>query len=136
MILITAGTTQYKFDRLDKIALRMSKDYPKQVIIYQSNTTRMKSNKNLRVEKEINFSAFLQIMEKAKIIITHGGPATIFLCLKYGKVKPIIIPRRKKYQEHVNDHQYYFKEFFKNKLKQKRVLFLNDELDKFITSLN
>lgn len=136
MILITAGTTQYKFDRLDKIASKMSQNHPKQVVIYQSNTTKMKPTKNLRIEKEINFSVFLKIIEKAKIIITHGGPATIFLCLKYGKVKPIIIPRRKKYQEHVNDHQYYFKDFFKSKLKQKKRRLLNEKLDKFIISLN
>ena len=44
------------------------------------------------------------LMEKADIIITHGGPATFMNVIANGK-RPVVVPRRKKFGEHVNDHQ-------------------------------
>ena len=43
-------------------------------------------------------------MQKADIIITHGGPATFMSAITNGK-KPIVVPRQEKFGEHVNDHQ-------------------------------
>ena len=46
-------------------------------------------------------------IEEARIVITHGGPATFVVPLQMGKI-PIVIPRQKKFNEHVNDHQLEF----------------------------
>ena len=43
-------------------------------------------------------------MEKADIVITHGGTGAIIGAVKKGK-KVIAVPRRAKYGEHVDDHQ-------------------------------
>lgn len=43
-------------------------------------------------------------MEKADIVITHGGTGAIIGAVKRGK-KVIAIPRLAKYGEHVDDHQ-------------------------------
>ena len=43
-------------------------------------------------------------MEKANIVITHGGTGAIIGAVKKGK-KVIAIPRLAKYGEHVDDHQ-------------------------------
>ena len=43
-------------------------------------------------------------MEKANIVITHGGTGAIIGAVKKGK-KVIAVPRRAKYGEHVDDHQ-------------------------------
>ena len=50
-------------------------------------------------EKELN-----TYIEKANYIITHGGVSSIITSVKFGK-KVIAVPRLKKYNEHVNDHQ-------------------------------
>lgn len=49
-------------------------------------------------------------VEASRIIITHGGPASFIMPLQIGKI-PIVVPRQKKFDEHVNDHQL---EFSKN----------------------
>lgn len=40
----------------------------------------------------------------ARIVITHGGPASFVMPLRIGKI-PIVVPRQYQYGEHVNDHQ-------------------------------
>lgn len=44
------------------------------------------------------------LYEKADYIITHAGAGSIFQAIKDGK-KTIAVPRLKKYDEHVDDHQ-------------------------------
>lgn len=46
-------------------------------------------------------------IQDARIIVTHGGPASFIAPLSIGKI-PIVVPRQKKYNEHVNDHQLEF----------------------------
>lgn len=43
----------------------------------------------------------------ARIVITHGGPASFIMPLQVGKT-PIVVPRQQKFNEHVNDHQVEF----------------------------
>jgi UDP-N-acetylglucosamine:LPS N-acetylglucosamine transferase len=42
-------------------------------------------------------------LEEADLVISHGG-CTVLSAIRLGKV-PVVMPRRKKYGEHVNDHQ-------------------------------
>ena len=46
----------------------------------------------------------IQYVEDARIVITHGGPASFIMPLQIGKI-PIVVPRQKRFGEHVNDHQ-------------------------------
>jgi len=48
-----------------------------------------------------------ELIVNARIIITHGGPGSIILALSNGKV-PIVVPRQRKFSEHVDDHQVLF----------------------------
>ena len=43
----------------------------------------------------------------ARIVITHGGPASFIMPLQVGKT-PIVVPRQHQFNEHVNDHQVEF----------------------------
>lgn len=43
-------------------------------------------------------------LKRSKIVITHGGIGSISNALKFNK-KTIIVPRRKKFGEHIDDHQ-------------------------------
>lgn len=49
----------------------------------------------------------LDNVKKARIVITHGGPSSFIMPLQVKKV-PIVVPRLKKFDEHVNDHQLKF----------------------------
>jgi UDP-N-acetylglucosamine transferase subunit ALG13 len=46
---------------------------------------------------------FERLMESASLIICHGG-CTQLNAVRLGKI-PVVMPRREKYREHVNDHQ-------------------------------
>jgi UDP-N-acetylglucosamine transferase subunit ALG13 len=45
-----------------------------------------------------------ELIDKADLVITHGGVGSITIALKKHK-KVIAVPRLSKYHEHVNDHQ-------------------------------
>jgi UDP-N-acetylglucosamine transferase subunit ALG13 len=46
----------------------------------------------------------LENVEKADIVITHGGPSSFIMPLQIGKI-PIVVPRQKKYNEHTSLNQ-------------------------------
>jgi Uncharacterized conserved protein len=48
-------------------------------------------------------------MQKSNIIVSHGGPSTFMKSLSLGK-KTVVVPRLKKFNEHVNNHQLDFAE--------------------------
>ena len=60
--------------------------------------------KNFSYKKFLDRDEFSNEMEKANIVITHGGTGAIIGAVKKGK-KVIAVPRRAKYGEHVDDHQ-------------------------------
>lgn len=71
---------------------------------------------------------FERYLKQARLIITHGGPATIYQSLYLGR-KPWVVPRMKRYHEHVNDHQLLFAQY----LHKKHLIYLfQDNLEKMI----
>jgi UDP-N-acetylglucosamine transferase subunit ALG13 len=46
----------------------------------------------------------VEYIRKARLVVSHAGIGTIMLCKKYG-IPLLILPRRKKYGEVMNDHQ-------------------------------
>lgn len=56
-------------------------------------------------------AVFHEYIHRAEIVITHGGCGTMLDVVRSGKV-PIVMPRRRQYGEHVNDHQLELTETF------------------------
>jgi UDP-N-acetylglucosamine transferase subunit ALG13 len=46
-------------------------------------------------------------LRDATAVVSHGGPATIMACRSLGLI-PIVVPRRSRFGEHVDDHQVAF----------------------------
>ncbi len=113
MIFVTVGTTPYPFKRVDKIIDHLLKTFPKENIIYQSPTTLKNSKAGLVIHSEFSYSRFVELIRSARVVICHGGPATLFLCLQYAKRKPFVIPRLRFYGEHVDNHQLYFVKYLR-----------------------
>ncbi|WP_241427947.1 MULTISPECIES: PssE/Cps14G family polysaccharide biosynthesis glycosyltransferase [Clostridium] len=63
--------------------------------------------KNYEYKKMIGYDEMDEYVRKSDIIITHGGPGSIFHPLQYNKV-PIVVPRDPEFDEHVDDHQILF----------------------------
>lgn len=104
MIFVTVGTHEQGFERLIKKVDDLVRDGKiKEDVIMQIGFTQYKP-KYCKWEKLFPYSEMKEMMQKARIVITHGGPASFIMALQEGKT-PIVVPRMSKYNEHVNDHQ-------------------------------
>ena len=100
MILVTLGTQKQPFTRLLDMVEKIS---TKENIVVQAGHTKYK-NKKMEIFEFADYQTMDKLIDKANIIITHGGTGSIVTPLKKGK-KVIACPRLKKYHEHVDDHQ-------------------------------
>jgi UDP-N-acetylglucosamine transferase subunit ALG13 len=110
MIFITVGTTSFPFQRMVDIVkniINIRNNSEAIVFQYGKATVDDIKAKNIYFYAELPFEKMQQYLADARVVICHGGPATIFQCIKIGK-KPIVIPREKKFNEHINNHQVYF----------------------------
>ncbi len=107
MIFVTVGTHEQPFDRLirEVDALKTNRKIEDEVIMQTGFSTY--EPEHCKWSKLIPYEEMRKNIEKADIVITHGGPASFMAPLQAGKV-PIVVPRQKCYGEHVNDHQLEF----------------------------
>jgi len=104
LILIITGTQNFQFNRLIKEMdlINMSKKLPYEVFAQIGTSTY--TPKSFKYIKFVTRTHLTDLINNAKIIISHGGSASIITALKLNK-KIISVPRLKKYNEHVDDHQ-------------------------------
>lgn len=107
MIFVTVGTHEQPFNRLvegiDK--LKENSVIQEDVIIQTGFSTY--EPKFCRWQKLFAYQEMVKNVTDARIVITHGGPSSFVMPLQIGKI-PIVVPRKKQYNEHVNDHQVEF----------------------------
>ena len=104
MILVTLGTQDKNFVRLlEKIDQLINNGLIKDKVIVQAGFTKYNSE-NMDIFDLIPQDEFNDLMDRADIIITHGGVGNIISALEKNK-KVIAVPRLAKYGEHINDHQ-------------------------------
>lgn len=104
MIFVTVGTHEQPFDRLIECIDNLKRDGVIQddVIIQTGFSTY--EPKFCRWSKLLPYKEMVCNVAEARIVITHGGPASFIMPLQVGKV-PIVVPRQYAFNEHVNDHQ-------------------------------
>lgn len=107
MIFVTVGTHEQQFNRLIEEVDRLKGEgvIEDEVIIQTGFSTY--EPKYCKWSKLIPYKEMQKNIEEARIVITHGGPASFIAPLQIGKI-PIVVPRQKKFGEHVNDHQLEF----------------------------
>ena len=112
MILVVLGTQDKQFTRLlDDVSREIELGHIKDEVIVQAGQTKYSSDK-MQIMDLLSAPEFDKLMDKADLIITHGGVGTILSAIKKGK-KIIATPRLAKYKEHHNDHQKQIIEEFK-----------------------
>ncbi|WP_430494464.1 glycosyltransferase [Rossellomorea marisflavi] len=107
MIFVTVGTHEQQFDRLIKEVdqLKINEVINEDVFIQSGFSNYVPiacTHKSL-----ISYEEMIRYVKGSRIVITHGGPGSIMLPLAHGKT-PIVVPRQRKYKEHVDDHQVLF----------------------------
>lgn len=104
MIFVTVGTHEQQFDRLieciDK--MKQNNEISEDVVAQIGFCTYEPANCSWN--KLFPYKQMIANVRDARIVITHGGPSSFIMPLQIGKI-PIVVPRRKEYGEHVNDHQ-------------------------------
>ena len=104
MIFVTVGTHEQPFDRLLKCIDKMvEKGQINEKVVVQKGFTDYEP-KNCESYKLIPYDDMQKYINEARIVITHGGPASFIAPLTIGKI-PIVVPRKKEFNEHVNNHQ-------------------------------
>lgn len=117
MIFITTGTQFFKFERLINEIINIAKSNPDVDYVIQYPYSDIFSNpipSNVNMINSMTSEIFLNFLKEADIVITHAGTASIIKCEKLQK-KYIVIPRLKKFHEHIDDHQLEISEVFEDK---------------------
>ena len=124
MIFVTVGTHEQQFNRLIKKIDQLKKDgHIKDDVFIQTGFSNY-IPESCDWKKFLSYEEMIQKIKDAKIVITHGGPSSFILPLQYGKT-PIVVPRMKKYDEHVNDHQVEFCERYNTTFPNRIILLEN-----------
>ena len=114
MILVMLGTQNNSFHRLlEEIDDLINKGIITDEVVVQAGHTKYKS-KNMKIFSLTSQEELEELIEKADLVITHGGVGSIISSLKKGK-KVIAVPRLHEYKEHVNNHQKEIVETFDKK---------------------
>lgn len=116
MIFVTVGTHEQQFDRLLKeVDTLKRKKIIKEDVLIQSGFCDYQPQ-YCETQRFLPYEDMRKNIEKARIVITHGGPASFLMVLKFGKV-PIVVPRKAKFNEHINNHQVEFTKNIESRMK-------------------
>jgi exopolysaccharide biosynthesis glucuronosyltransferase PssE len=104
MIFVTIGNATQKFRRLlEAIDNMAGKGILKDdEVIIQSGNDRDFRASHCKQQDFLSPERFAELIREAEVIICHGGAGTLYHVFQAGKV-PVVMPRRKKYGEHVDD---------------------------------
>ncbi|WP_029231645.1 glycosyltransferase [Butyrivibrio sp. VCB2006] len=131
MIFVTVGTHEQQFNRLVEYMDKWAESHGEEVVIQTGFSTYIP--KKATWKKLFSYSEMKENVAKARIVVTHGGPSSFIMPLQTGKI-PVVVPRRKSFGEHVNDHQF---DFCKQVAKrQGNIIFVENikELDKTLAN--
>lgn len=114
MIFITVGTQKFQFNRLIQTVDRFVGEGKISDDVFAQVGNSDYIPQNFPYKRFLSIMEYDEYMEKCDIIIAHSGVATIIKGIQAGK-KVIVVPRLKKYEEHVDDHQCQIADAFEEK---------------------
>jgi UDP-N-acetylglucosamine transferase subunit ALG13 len=103
MILVTVGTNEAPFDRLLS-AVKQCRLQEELVVQHGPSSVRLA---DATCVEFLPYESLLRHAREARVVIAHAGAGSILLANHAGK-KPIVMPRLRRYQEAVDDHQLAF----------------------------
>ena len=100
MIFVTVGTHEQPFNRLIQKVDELKRDgIIKDDVIIQTGFSTYEPN-YCQWSKLIPYQQMVKNVADARIVITHGGPASFIMPLQIEKI-PIVVPRQYQFNEHV-----------------------------------
>lgn len=114
MIFVTVGTHEQQFNRLiEYVDILVKKNDINEDVFIQTGFSTYEP-KHCNWSKILPYQEMIRRVKEARIVITHGGPSSFIAPLQIGKV-PIVVPRKKEFDEHINDHQLEFAKVVKER---------------------
>jgi UDP-N-acetylglucosamine transferase subunit ALG13 len=114
---------------MDKIAPLI----PSEIVIQRGYSRYLP--KNTKHFDFVSMKKAIDYIQKSQLVISHAGIGTIILCKKYG-IPILILPRRKGYGEHMNDHQMEIAEALeKREGENVHVIYEEDQLEEKIMNI-
>ena len=104
MIFVAVGTQKFQFDRLLKAIDVLIDDGLLDEEVYAQIGYSNHVPEHYHFDKMMDKSKYASMIKKCDLLVTHSGVGTIVLGLKYSK-PVIVVPRLKRYGEHIDDHQ-------------------------------
>lgn len=120
-IFVTVGSTGFQHDRLFSILdSSLKANQANTLLVAQTGNSRYK----FKYQNTITYSylsppEIINFIRKGKRIISHAGPISIYLVVKFALNLPLVIPRLAKFNEHVDNHQLFFTKFLRKQLPKK-----------------
>lgn len=102
MIFVTVGNDFRDFSRLIRKADEIAPHIPSEIAIQRGHSKYLP--KNAKHFDFVPIDTATEYIKLSELVLSHAGIGTIILCKEHG-IPLIILPRRKKYDEHMNDHQ-------------------------------
>ena len=102
MIFVTVGTNSWDFTRLIKEMDRIAGKIDEEVIMQISHIEY--EPKNAKYFRFASNEEIEELYKNARVVVSHAGVGCIISALKHAKPN-IVVPRRKEYGEHFDDHQ-------------------------------
>ena len=102
MIFATVGSTQIPFERF----VRALDALPGEQLLVQHGPVKPPAGA-AQANAFMQFPQMIESMEAADVVVCHAGAGSILCALRAGHT-PVVVPRLKRYQETVDDHQVEF----------------------------
>lgn len=108
MIFLSVGNNELPFTRLfinfEKIFCNLNNLKNKNIeVVCQVGHTEY-YNKNFKIIKFMEKEKFIELIKKSNIFISHAGAGSVINSIQHKKI-PILLPRKKFFNEHIDDHQ-------------------------------
>jgi UDP-N-acetylglucosamine transferase subunit ALG13 len=100
MIFVSVGTHEAPFDRMLRAVYEL--DLGEELIV-QHGPSAVRCER-AREAEYLPFEEVVDHIRRARAVVMHAGVGSMMISLARGK-RPIVMPRRREFGEHVDDHQ-------------------------------
>ena len=133
MIFVTVGNDFRSFDRLLKKIDEIAPLIPNEIVIQRGYSRYLP--KNTTYFDFVSMPIAIEYIQKSELVVSHAGIGTIILCKAHG-IPILILPRREKNGEHMNDHQMEIAKALEERMDENiHVIYQEDQLEEEIIKL-
>jgi UDP-N-acetylglucosamine transferase subunit ALG13 len=109
VIFVIMGMEVHPFDRLARAVDELARAGTVGEDFFVQLGTCGYEPRHARFERFLSFGDVCERIRSASVAITHAGAGSALLCIEQGK-HPVLVPRRSRLGEHVDEHQLPFAE--------------------------